>query len=188
MTGLHFFTTLNIGWLNAWIPSFLMIIIHIAFSLIYKEGGKRAVDTSWYTSKDKYNALGSFFFQMLILFLSLFVPLKIGTIWFFTGTIVYLFSLIAFIAAFYAYMLAPRDKVITNGIYRVSRNPMYFSFNLAMIAICIASASLWIFLLLIPFVITTHFVILGEERYCAVSYGESYLKYKKETARYFLFV
>ena len=50
---LSFFTTLQAGWLNAWIPSFGMVLIQFIYMAIFREGGKRAVDTSWYTAKDK---------------------------------------------------------------------------------------------------------------------------------------
>lgn len=44
---------LQLGWLNAWIPSFALVLIQFLYMLLYKEGGKRAVDTSWHTAKDK---------------------------------------------------------------------------------------------------------------------------------------
>ena len=62
---LSFFTTLQAGWLNAWIPSFGMVLIQFIYMAIFREGGKRAVDTSWYTAKDKWNGLASTILQIL---------------------------------------------------------------------------------------------------------------------------
>lgn len=182
-----FFTTLQAGWLNAWIPSFGMVLIQFIYMAIFKEGGKRAVDKSWYTSKDKTNATASAILQIILLILSVFVPLKFGTMWFVVGSLVFLLSLVSFLSAFHSYASAPADKPIKKGIYRWSRNPMYFFFFTGMTGTCIASASLWLLIVLIPFIIATHFIILGEERYCTETYGMEYIEYKMHTPRYLLF-
>ncbi len=188
MTDFSFFTTLQAGLLNAWIPSFGMVLIQFIYMAVFKEGGKRAVDTSWYTGKDKINASVSTILQIAILVLSVFVPFKFGTAWFLTGTVIYMLSLAVFAWSFHCYANAPTGKTIQGGIYRWSRNPMYFFFFTGMLGVCIASASLWMLLALIPFAISTHFIILGEERYCENVYGEEYRKYKSKTPRYFLFL
>ena len=53
MLDLSFFTTLQIGWFNAWIPAFGMVLIQFIYMALFPETGKRAVDTSWYTSSDR---------------------------------------------------------------------------------------------------------------------------------------
>ena len=148
------FIQFHFGWLNAWIPSFALVLIQLLYMILYREGGKRAVDTSWYTSKDKRYATLSFVFQGTLLLVSLFVPLRIET--------------------------------VVRGVYRLSRNPMYFFYEVGALAVCIASASLWLLLATIPLILVTHGVILGEERYCMTTYGEDYARYKARTPRYFL--
>ena len=101
--------------------------------------------------------------------------------------VVYVLSLALFVRAFHSYVATPAGKTIKGGVYRWSRNPMYFFFFTGMLGVCIASASLWILLVMIPFIIATHFLILGEERYCEETYGEEYREYKAKTPRYFLF-
>ena len=76
---------LQLGWLNAWIPSFALVLIQFLYMLLYKEGGKRAVDTSWHTAKDKRYATLSYIIQLVVLLISLFVPLQIGTPLFMAG-------------------------------------------------------------------------------------------------------
>lgn len=46
MDNLAFYTTLQPGPLNAWIPSFILTAIEFVYMLLYREEGKRAVDTS----------------------------------------------------------------------------------------------------------------------------------------------
>ena len=44
---LSFFTTFETGWLNGWIPSFALLLVQFLFMMLFPQGGKRAVDTSW---------------------------------------------------------------------------------------------------------------------------------------------
>ena len=100
---------------------------------------------------------------------------------------IYVAAFAGFIKAFYDYAAAPADKAAQGGIYRLSRNPMYFFYFLGMAGVCIASASLWLLIAIVPFAIYNHLVVLGEERYCEQAYGREYLEYKRKTPRYFLF-
>lgn len=185
MNELHFYTTLKIGWLNAWIPIFALVLIQFVYMFLFKEGGKRAVNISWYKPKDKFFGILSTILQMAILLISLFIPLKVGTTWFVIGCVLFAMAMAGMIAAFHAYMNTPQEEIVNRGVYRFSRNPMYFFFFVGVIAACIASTSLWLLIIAVPFILATHGIILGEERYCETTYGKSYLNYKKQVARYF---
>lgn len=182
-----FFTTLQAGWFNVWIPAFGMVFIQFVYMAIYRDVGHRAVDTSWYSPQDKLNASVCTLLQSLLLLLSMFVPFKVGTAWFVVGAVVFALSFAAFIYSFHCYGAAPMNRLVEVGIYRLSRNPMYFFFFAGMMGVCIASASLWMLLVLVPFALFMHLTVLGEERYCTETYGDSYLQYKERTPRYFLF-
>ena len=98
---ISFFTTLEPALVGAWIPSFAMVLIQFAYMFIYKEVGKRATDTSWYTLADKRNAIISSLLQVALLILSVFVPLKTGSAWFWIGAVIYVAAFAGFIKAFY---------------------------------------------------------------------------------------
>ena len=112
------FIQFHFGWLNAWIPSFALVLIQLLYMILYREGGKRAVDTSWYTSKDKRYATLSFVFQGTLLLVSLFVPLRIGTPLFTVGCVLFAFALVGFMAAFHAYASTPKGETVVRGVYR----------------------------------------------------------------------
>ena len=187
MNRLDFFTTLKASLFGGWIPIVLLMCIQMVMMSIVTEGGKRAVDPSWYTKKDKVFANWTFILQGAMILLGIFLPFKTGTIWFTVGLIIFILGALMMIWAFLSYGKTPLNQMVTDGIYKISRNPMYTSFIIGVIGATVATASLWMFILLILFIIATHGIILGEERYCANIYGESYLKYKKSTPRYFLF-
>ena len=82
---------------------------------------------------------------------------------------------------FYA---TPVDKPITEGVYRISRNPMYFGNFLIFVGTGIACSS-WVFLLLtIISVILSDKGVIAEERWCLEKYGEAYRKYMKRTPKW----
>ena len=128
-----FFTTFRPTLVGAWIPVVAMVLVQFVCMAIFKEGGKRAVDTSWYDAKTKMYAQWNSIFQVLVIILAVFVPFKCGTPWFTVGAVVYVMAFALFMWSFHSYGTADRDKLITKGIYKYSRNPMYAVFTLAMV-------------------------------------------------------
>ncbi|WP_321389109.1 isoprenylcysteine carboxylmethyltransferase family protein [Emcibacter sp.] len=81
--------------------------------------------------------------------------------------------------------LTPTDQIYTGGLYAVSRNPIYLGFTLIYIALGLIFGSLWMFIALIPVLMTMHFgVILREEAYLTEKFGASYLDYKNKVRRW----
>jgi protein-S-isoprenylcysteine O-methyltransferase Ste14 len=77
-------------------------------------------------------------------------------------------------------------EMISNGIYRISRNPAFLGFDLTYIGYYLAFDNV-ILLAATLFAITAlHLQILEEEKFLEARFGENYLEYKKKTGRYFL--
>jgi protein-S-isoprenylcysteine O-methyltransferase Ste14 len=115
---------------------------------------------------------------------SIFLPLKLGTIWFYAGLAIFLIGLLVLTAATANFATTPLDVPITSGIYHYSRHPLYLASLLIYFSVGIASAS-WVFLLF--FVIQSVFIriaAVGEEGYCVEKYGEAYREYIDRTPRW----
>jgi len=81
-----------------------------------------------------------------------------------------------------------KDKIelVTKGIYKFSRNPAFLGFDLMYIGLLIAFFN-WIHFAFVVFAVTIfHLQILQEERFLTLNFGESYIKYKNNTPRYFI--
>lgn len=80
----------------------------------------------------------------------------------------------------------PTDETVfkTNGLYSISRNPMYVGFNLLTIASMIYTLHWGVILLGLYSMIIYHLIILGEERFLMNRFGEEYLTYKSKIRRY----
>lgn len=72
----------------------------------------------------------------------------------------------------------------TNGIYRISRNPMYTSFFFFFTACFLLVPSVFMAVVILFCLVTHHFIILNEEKFLLKAFGNEYADYKKNTSRY----
>lgn len=76
-------------------------------------------------------------------------------------------------------------KLVTDGIYKISRNPAFLGFDLVYIGILLMFFSFWLFAVSIVTVIMFHLQIVNvEEDFLIAEFGEEYLNYKKHVCRY----
>lgn len=137
--------------------------------------------------RDRYTAVVANAVWLLALICSVFLPLKTGSIWFYAGFIMFLVGLIILIQSTYHFMKTPSDRIISKGVYRFSRHPMYLATFFICFGAGISSAS-WIFLILcVVMVYCFHREALVEEKFCLEKYGEAYLKYMNSVPRWFGF-
>ncbi len=117
-------------------------------------------------------------------FYSIFVPLKLGTIWFYIGLLVYLAGMVLVTVAMIDFATTPIDKPVTKGIYRYSRNPMFIGFFLVYFSIAIACIS-WVYLVLtILFISIMIYLSPFEEVITLGQYGKAYREYMKITPKW----
>ena len=81
----------------------------------------------------------------------------------------------------------PEEKtsLITNGIYKWSRNPAFVGFDLLFCSICLIFYNIPLVIVSIWSAVMLHLQILQEEVYMHNMFGEEYDNYKKHTLRYF---
>jgi len=137
-----------------------------------------------YTRAEKKMFNSMVIFMLLACIYSIFLPLKLGTLWFYTGLPIYLIGLFMFILAIVNIAITPEGKPFTKGAYRYSRHPMAFWGNIMHLGVSIASAS-WVFLLFsVVVVILLHYLVIAEERGCLEYYGDFYREYMNRTPRW----
>ena len=79
----------------------------------------------------------------------------------------------------------PSTAIVTDGLYRLTRNPAYLGMALTYTGIAIASSAPWA-LLLLPgaIAIVDRGVIVREERYLERKFGAPYADYKRRVRRW----
>lgn len=79
----------------------------------------------------------------------------------------------------------PTTKIVSDGPYAYSRNPIYLSMALFAIGCAIWLNSLWIFTGLGAALVVMHYgVILREETYLAKKFGKKYTEYQGKVNRW----
>jgi protein-S-isoprenylcysteine O-methyltransferase Ste14 len=77
------------------------------------------------------------------------------------------------------------DKVISTGVYRLSRNPQYLAIFLFLAGFSLIHRSIIAFALIPIFILLVNtFIVPGEEKYLEKSLGSDFLEYKKRVRRW----
>jgi protein-S-isoprenylcysteine O-methyltransferase Ste14 len=176
----------RIGVWNAWILMiWLLIPIFLEPLNIIPKGREEGDDyTAKFNKMQKIALLSGHIMYLLLIIYSIFVPLKLGTVWFYVGLPIYLLGLISQAMVYVGFATAPIDKLVTKGIYRYSRHPMQLSLFPLLLGVGIATAS-WVFLLFpVIFVIVLFLWADAEERHCLKYYGDAYREYMDRTPRW----
>ncbi|MCW4015037.1 MAG: isoprenylcysteine carboxylmethyltransferase family protein [Candidatus Bathyarchaeota archaeon] len=174
----------ELGLWNAWI--LIVPILIIMFSDMratsIRESGKAG---DFQLTKQENRFTYFVFLPMLVSFVySVFLPLQVDAIWLYSGLSIYVLGIVFTIVAIRNFSTSPKDKVITRGLYRFTRNPTYVGMILIQTGIGIACAS-WLYLVLtVALLILFNVNLSAEERYCLYRYGENYQKYKNSTPRW----
>ena len=72
----------------------------------------------------------------------------------------------------------PTSKVISTGVFSVSRNPLYLGGVFILTGISLALNLPWVLILLIPSLVACHYILIApEESYLAARFGEQYQIY-----------
>ena len=180
----------ELGFWNAWIITVLGFILPFIPSLfINKEVvNKRMGEIKW-SEFSKTVKIVLIITQVIIMpftiIYSFFLPLKLGTVWFYVGLPISILGIIMPFIAQVSFATAPLDKSITTGVYRISRNPEYFSVFLQYLGIGISGLS-WVFVLCaVVWIISFHIeVVQSEEPSLIEKYGDAYREYMDRTPRW----
>lgn len=181
---MSFTPVFEIGLWNAWI--FILGMVLISYGLRYLIVNKKATLFIWPQYNEKEKKLN--YIYMVIYYASgiysIFLPLKLGTAWFYAGFFIYLLGMIFVTMTMLSFATTSVDKAVTKGVFRISRNPMYFGFFLIPIGIGIACAS-WVFLLCAMLsIILLNILAIPEERMCLERYGNAYREYMNKTPKW----
>ena len=177
----------EIGVWNAWIFMIWSWLDMLALRLVGKEVCQRAsgLASEMKTSR-AYKTISylSMLTELIAIAYSIFLPFKLGTMWFNIGLIIFLLGLVVLAVASVNFAVTPMNEPITRGMYRYSRHPLYLASLFIYLSVGIASAS-WVFLVVfVVQLVSISIAAVGEERFCLETYGEAYREYMNRTPRW----
>ena len=179
----------EIGVWNAWILLLFLPLHPLIMMLIDKLVGtgdifKKMESPALSKTERIINIFGSYVLFFGLFIYSIFLPLQLGTAWFYVGLALCVLGVVTWIVAIVNIVGIPLGEPWNKGLYRYSRHPMYFGLFLTLIGAGIASAS-WIFLLFsIVYIILCAILVSAEERFCLDKFGAPYREYMNRTPRW----
>lgn len=120
-----------------------------------------------------------------------FLPATVPAVW--LGTAVFVLALALVVWAIATMTRAgsnvptnrPTTTIVESGPYRFTRNPIYLGMFLALTGLAIAFDTLWLLIMLVPFVIVIRYgVVAREEAYLDRKFGDSYRVYHSRVRRW----
>lgn len=174
----------EIGVWNAWIFIVPYLLVNFGVPLLFVLKKSTFWNFPSYTRLEKIYLVAAEVIMGCLWIYSIFLPLAVGTAWFYAGLPIYILGFAFITIAMLTFIANPVDKPNT-GLYRFSRHPMYLSILLMYIGISIASAS-WLYLLLALVYLATYrnVFIIPEERMCCETFGDAYREYLNRTPKW----
>jgi protein-S-isoprenylcysteine O-methyltransferase Ste14 len=179
----------ELGLWNAWIITVLGLILSTIPSLINKEVQKKRMGEFKWSELSKTDKIVIIITHIIIMpftiIYSFFLPLKLGTVWFYVGLLISILGIIMGFMAGVSFATAPLDKPMTKGVYSISRHPAYFSGFLEYLGIGICCLS-WVYILCaVALIISFHIgVVQSEEPSLIEKYGDAYREYMNKAPRW----
>jgi len=178
----------EIGVWNAWIFMVPFLLVNLLFFLLMIKkgapGGPSRVPCKSKTTLLVATSSKIIYFPAIIY--SVFLPLELGAIWFYTGLPITLVGLLGSIVVMVNWAITPAGEPVTRGLYRYSRHPIYVTGFFMLLGVSIISVS-WIFLLftiIFGIGVTRPYFIKIEEAQCLGYYGAAYRAYMNKTPRW----
>jgi len=170
----------EVGLWNAWILTTFLFLFIMLSGLLPKDIGKRITPNKG-DNKNRRVMLVVFFTMIIY---SIFLPLKLGTVWFYAGLAVYVLGFIISIAALFSISATKPGEPFTTGMYRYSRHPIALGTLLPFIGTSIAAASWLLLLLSVIMMVISHFLAMNEESATTNKFGAAYREYMERTPRW----
>jgi protein-S-isoprenylcysteine O-methyltransferase Ste14 len=177
----------SLGIFNLWIMA-VLYSLPILFTITFRKRVFKPTASTFNSSRSSFekNLFIISKFLMLGYFLySIVVPVHLGTVFGLVGFTIYIIGYVIYTTAWITIAKSEKGKIFSNGPFRYSRHPIYFSSAVQFIGAGIISQS-WFYLGLSILVGISHMrSALAEEQICAEIYGDEYKQYMARTSRWF---
>ncbi|GGL45095.1 methyltransferase family protein [Sporolactobacillus putidus] len=162
----------------------ILFIRYGLLAILGKEAMKRAAFYPPTEGIEKIAYLVYIITTLSLLIISLFIKTRLNSLFSFVGLGIYVLGMVLYCISIVQFAKPNENGLNLNGLYRISRNPMYLAFFLYFLGCSILTRS-WLLLSALTLLqISVHYLILSEERWCISQFGEDYKKYMKQVRRY----
>lgn len=165
------------------LPFFL--IRFILLSLLNKKAVKRAAYFAPLLDKEKPMYWLYQVSNLAVIVCISFLKIRFTPIWLlYAGLGVYISGMVLLTVSVADFSAPSENGFNRNGIYKLSRNPMYIAYFIFFIGCVLITQSPILLAFVLLFQISTHWIIISEERWCIEQFGKEYLEYMENVRRY----
>lgn len=169
---------------NAWWFSIPILGGGAYVGIVHKRVARQMADMTGYTESEKFFTISASLLPYPFMAATIWTPFTSMAALVHVGIGVYVIGLLLYVSTLRFFIMAPTEKMLSGGPYRISRNPMYVSATLMFSGICIMTTNAILLGILVIMAVLQHFMILAEERACTTKYGAAYERYMTEVSRY----
>ena len=162
----------------------LLIIRFIVLGMLDKHALKRAAYFPRRAGKEIPAYIVYQISNIFIFLLLFFLRINVDAPLFFVGLVVYGFGNSVCLIAAVNFAGPQKNGFNNNGLYKISRHPMYIGYFLYFLGCVLLTDSLLLLALVAVFQVSAHWIILSEERWCVEKFGEEYILYMNKVRRY----
>ena len=180
----------EIGWLNLWI----LALVYSATPCLISIGEKRKAGLKRQHVLPPMSKVERVVYYLLLMsppfvmfFYTIFVPFTTNAALLGAGLVLFVIGQALSLKQVWDFTAALPDKLVTNGIFQISRNPGYFGSTLVYLGIGLAGGSWLIVAFAVYWFIVYQWVATLEERFCMERWPEEFAEYKRKVAKNFLF-
>ncbi len=180
---MYIFPPLTLTLLNGFLLIIPLLVLRFGVPAAVNKKAGAKLDYTPQVKGFERTALTIYYITTGFLILSpVFARIRTGTVFSTIGWAVYVLGLILLTVSLLHFS---RDGgIITHGVYRYSRNPIYIGYFLIFLGVSLLIGS-WFYLgAALIYQYSVHWLILSEERWCREQFGASYAEYERKVRRY----
>ena len=162
----------------------LLLIRYGVLPLVSREGFRRAAFFPPTVGIERVAYWVSLVTTIPMMFVFFLYKVKLYGVLGYAGLAVYIAGGVFYLISILQYSRPNTEGLNTDGLYRVSRNPMYTAFFLYFLGAVMFTRSWPALVLLLVSQAAMHFLILSEERWCIERFKTAYTDYMKRVRRY----
>jgi protein-S-isoprenylcysteine O-methyltransferase Ste14 len=165
----------------------ILPVLLIRYGLVALLGGNTGSRVTFFPPQEGKEKTAYWIYQLTtlaLLVIPTFYQMQLETIVTQAGLLFYFSGLILYTASVIQFAKPDKQGVNKDGLYRISRNPMYVAFFFYFLGSAFMLLSWPMFFILLLHQYSVHFLILSEERWCLETFGEDYNKYMEKVPRY----
>ena len=177
----------SLGIFNLWIIT-VLYSLPILFTITFRQRIFEPTSSKFNSSRNSFekNLFITSKFLMLGYFLySIVVPIHLGTVFGVIGLTLYIIGYVIYTTSWITIAKSEKGKIYSNGPFRYSRHPIYFSSAVQFVGAGFISQS-WVYLGFSIIVGISHMRnAFVEEQICSEVFGDEYKQYMDCTPRWF---